>query len=86
MSAPRYVEGVGHIDIDISVLEIGYLMPVLWPKAESGDRIARGLYLKLRAAAIACGVVWYYGDPFDVEAELRRRSDVAKRAKPGGEP
>lgn len=61
--------------VPLNNLEIGYLMMVgirgsslrkrcAEPEA---DPTARGIYLKLKAAAIALGVEWHYGDPWEIE-------------------
>jgi hypothetical protein len=53
--------------IEVDLIENGWLLAAVWPRAREGDQVARALYLKLKAAAIACGVVWYYGDPWPIE-------------------
>jgi hypothetical protein len=57
--------------VALNVLELGYLGAIcpLWDRAAAGDPVARGIYLKLKAAAIALGVVWYYGDPWPVDGK-----------------
>jgi hypothetical protein len=55
-------------DVPLNSLEIGWLMAAaILDRAESGDKVAQRLYKKLKAAAIANGVEWYYGDPFPIE-------------------
>jgi hypothetical protein len=44
--------------VHLNTLELGWL----W------QAVARALYLKFKAAAIANGVVWYYADPWPIEA------------------
>lgn len=59
-------------DVPLNSLEIGWLMgAAVLRRAEDGDPVARRLYLKLKAAAIANGVEWYYGDPFPIESSER---------------
>lgn len=54
--------------VPLNSYEIGWLMAAaVLKRAEEGDGIARTLYLKLKAAAIANGVEWYYGDPFPID-------------------
>jgi hypothetical protein len=58
--------------IEITIMENGWILAHVWPRAKEGDRIARSLYLKLKAAAIACGVPWDYADdPWPVDAEKK---------------
>lgn len=47
----------------LNSLETGWLLAKVLPEAARGDRVARGLYVKLKACSIANGVEWYYGDP-----------------------
>jgi hypothetical protein len=56
--------GIGYASVDLDLVEQGWLMQGVWAKARDGDQIARRLYVKLKEAAIACGVDWYYGDPW----------------------
>jgi hypothetical protein len=53
--------------VPCNVLELGWLWHAVADKAREGDPIARALYLKVKAAAIAAGVEWYYGDPWPLE-------------------
>lgn len=53
--------------VDIDTLECGYLIAAIVGRARGGDMVARGLYGKLKAAAIALGVDWHYGDPWEEE-------------------
>jgi hypothetical protein len=49
--------------IDLDLIENGWILAAVWRKAKNGDEIARSIYRKLKAAAVADGVEWYYGDP-----------------------
>lgn len=51
-----------------SVLEIGFLMAYVIEPRHRESQVARALYFKLKAAAIALGVDWsHYGDPKEWE-------------------
>ena len=55
--------------VQMNLLELGWLTTggTVWDRAKTGDPVARALYLKMKAAAIALGVKWYYGDPWPQE-------------------
>jgi len=50
--------------VTLSMAEIGFVHALVWKRAADGDAVARSIYSKLKAAAIAGGAVWYYGDPW----------------------
>lgn len=49
--------------VHLTVFELGYLLGLVYDRAKATDPTAQGLYRKLKEAAIAAGVEWYYGDP-----------------------
>jgi hypothetical protein len=53
--------------VHLNTLELGWLWYAVADRARDGDQIARALYLKFKAAAIANGVVWRYADPWPIE-------------------
>lgn len=59
--------GVTEGPVVLDLVENGYLVMAVWDRAKQGDATARSIYDKLKQHAINCGVVWYYGDPWDRE-------------------
>lgn len=59
------------MNVDLAVVELGWLMIGVWQRSVEGDPFARAIYLKLKAATIASGVEWYYGDPWEIEGEKK---------------
>ncbi len=52
------------ITIELHLVEVGWLLPGLMKRAAAGDLVARSIYRKLKAGAVAAGAVWVYGDPW----------------------
>lgn len=62
--------------IGLTLIENGWLTGAVWERARDGDPIARRLFRKLKAHAIAAGVDWYYGEPWqDDTAVLETEAD-----------
>jgi hypothetical protein len=54
--------------VELNSFQTGWLMAFVLPRAMNpNDVTARAIYLKLKAASIALGVEWYYGDPPGLE-------------------
>lgn len=71
------------VPVPLTLVELGWLTMAVWDRAKEGqDFVARALYLKIKVAAIALGVDWYYGDPWDIAASpppsLARESEQAQ--------
>jgi hypothetical protein len=50
--------------VELNNLQIGFLHGLMYDRLQNpNDVVARGIYLKLKAAAISLGVEWCYGDP-----------------------
>lgn len=60
--------------VALDLTETGWLMASIWEKAKGGDHIARRLYQKIKGAAVAMGVEWYYGDPWPLDSDPRARN------------
>jgi hypothetical protein len=50
--------------VGLNLLEIGWLSASVWSRlaTDPRDRTARALFPKLKVAAVALGVEWYYGE------------------------
>ena len=79
-------QGMPVAKIELNALQIGWLMGgLVWDRSKEGDPIARSLYLRLKAAAIACGVDWYYDDPWEVTDGSGNPIDAGVSEPEGGE-
>lgn len=61
------IDRVKTTPVELNLIEQGWLMVAVWDRAQRGDPYARSIYLKLKSAAVAAGVEWYYGDPWPLE-------------------
>lgn len=50
--------------IAVTSIELGFLLHAVWEPARHGDEVARGLFLKVRAAVEQTGVPWAFGQPW----------------------
>jgi hypothetical protein len=50
--------------MNLSNLELAFILHAVWEPAKHGDVVARTLFLKTKRAIIQAGIPWEYGDPW----------------------